>query len=116
LLSAEEESTALMGEALQFKFNVALLKVTELDPNPVPLADARTLTGSKRRMEFWAMIAGTTKAEHVAITLQRRMDTLVIFGNSLNHPALKGDCSETPDTIAVFGGALAIICEGSRGG
>jgi hypothetical protein len=67
VLSADEESTAVIGDALQFKFSVALLKVTALDPNPVPVADPRTLTGSKRRMEFWATIAGTTKNEHEAI-------------------------------------------------
>jgi hypothetical protein len=68
-----------VGESPQVKFNVALLKVTALDPKPVPLADARTLTGSKRRMEFCATSAGTTKAEHAAITLQRRMDAFLIF-------------------------------------
>jgi hypothetical protein len=68
VLSADEESTAVMGEALQFKFNVALLKMTALDPNPVPFAEARTLTGSKRRMEFWATMEGATKAQHAAIT------------------------------------------------
>jgi hypothetical protein len=93
---------AVMGEALQFKFNVALLKLTALDPKPVPLADARTLTGSKRRMEFWATIAGTTKAEHAAIALQRRMDTFLIFRQLPDSSRLKGDGSETPDTIGVW--------------
>jgi hypothetical protein len=78
VLSADEESTAVMGDALQVTFSVALLNVTALDPNPVPLADARTFTGSKRRMEFCATIAGTTKAEHAAIALQRRTDTFLI--------------------------------------
>src|SRR5882757_9817441 len=105
-----------MGEALQFKFKVALLKVTALDPKPVPLADARTLTGSKRRMEFWATIAGTTKTAHAAITLQRKMDAFLIFRQLPDSSRLKATVAKLRTPIAVSGRALAILCEGSKGG
>jgi hypothetical protein len=67
VLSADEESTAVIGDAPQVRFSVELLKTTALDPNPVPAAEPRTFTGPKTRMEFWARIAGTTKVEHTAI-------------------------------------------------
>jgi hypothetical protein len=86
-----------MGDALQFKFNVALLKMTALDPNPVPFAEGRTLTGPKRRMEFWATIEGTAKAQHATITPKRRMDTFLILGNSLTHPASKATAAKRQD-------------------
>jgi hypothetical protein len=67
VLSADEESTAVIGEAPQVRFSVALLKTTALEPNPVPAAESRTFTGPKTRMEFWARIAGTIEIEHTAI-------------------------------------------------
>jgi hypothetical protein len=86
MLSAEEESTAVIGEALQFRFSVALLKVTALDPKPVPSAEPLTLTGPNIWMEFWARIDGTAKAEHATITPYRRMDAFLILDNSLACP------------------------------
>jgi hypothetical protein len=67
-----------MGEAAQVRFSVALLKVTACDPIPVPVAVARTLTGPKRRMEFCATIAGTTKAEDTAMAQYRKMDAFLM--------------------------------------
>jgi hypothetical protein len=67
VLSADEDSTAVIGDAPQVRFSVALLKTTALDPKPVPVAESRTFTGPKTRMEFWARIAGTTRVEHTAI-------------------------------------------------
>jgi hypothetical protein len=54
VLSAVDESTAVIGEAEQVKLNVLLLKSTALAPYPVPAAEARWSTGLKSRIEFCA--------------------------------------------------------------